>query len=149
MRSYRDYLTQEGQALLRYWARQQLSPEEIARRCGVAPETLSRWKRDHPEIARALAQTRELADAMVEDALLRRALGYEYQEARREFTEKTGEKQVETAKHVPGDATAQLIWLKNRRPDRWQDKPQASSSQFDAEAHAALIRALQGEEAEE
>ena len=25
--------------------------------------------------------------------------------------------------HVPPDTTAQIFWLKNRRPDRWRDKP--------------------------
>ena len=26
-----------------------------------------------------------------------------------------------TRKHVPGDTTAQIFWLKNRAPDEWKD----------------------------
>ena len=25
-------------------------------------------------------------------------------------------------KHIPGDTTAQIFWLKNRKPDVWRDK---------------------------
>ena len=32
-------------------------------------------------------------------------------------------KVTQTTKHVPGDTTAQIFWLKNRRADRWRDKP--------------------------
>ena len=27
-------------------------------------------------------------------------------------------------KEMPPDVTAQIFWLKNRRPDKWRDKPQ-------------------------
>ena len=30
---------------------------------------------------------------------------------------------IQIAKHVAPDTTAQIFWLKNRRPDRWRDKP--------------------------
>ena len=33
-------------------------------------------------------------------------------------------KVVTTTKMVIPDVTAQIFWLKNRRPDRWRDKPQ-------------------------
>ena len=31
-------------------------------------------------------------------------------------------------KHIPPDTTAQIFWLKNRRPDRWRDKQQIEHS---------------------
>ena len=34
---------------------------------------------------------------------------------------------VQTVKHIPPDTTAQIFWLKNRRPDRWRDKPEPAS----------------------
>ena len=27
-------------------------------------------------------------------------------------------------KHIPPDTTAQIFWLKNRRPGTWRDKPE-------------------------
>ena len=29
---------------------------------------------------------------------------------------------VELEREVPGDVTAQIFWLKNRKPDAWRDK---------------------------
>ena len=33
-------------------------------------------------------------------------------------------KVVQTIKHIPPDTTAQIFWLKNRRPDKYRDKPE-------------------------
>jgi len=63
----------------------------------------------------------ENLDSRVENALLKRALGYEYTETRYEETDK-GEKRVEVTKHVPPDPRAAIFWLKNRRPDKWSDR---------------------------
>ena len=64
---------------------------------------------------------------------LKRALGYSYVETTREslpvFDPTTGEitgykLQVtkEVTKEVQPDTTAQIFWLKNRKPDAWRDK---------------------------
>lgn len=58
----------------------------------------------------------------VEAALYRRALGMTLREVRREETDK-GTKTIITEKEVAPDYTAQIFILKNRRPDRWRDKP--------------------------
>lgn len=60
--------------------------------------------------------------AEVEAALLQRALGMTLRETRREATDK-GEKTVTTEKELAPDITAQMFYLKNRRPDRWREKP--------------------------
>ena len=77
----------------------------------------------------------------VEDALFQRALGYDWVEKKTEATDK-GEKSVETTKHVPGDVSAMLAWLKNRRPDRWRDKPEPPGDPARLQAHQDLINAL-------
>ena len=63
-------------------------------------------------------------DIQVENALLKRALGYEYMEERVEISEKDGRKVIQTVKQVIPDTAAQIFWLKNRRSDKWRDKPQ-------------------------
>ena len=35
---------------------------------------------------------------------------------------------VEVENHLPPDTTAQIFWLKNRRPDRWRDKRETELS---------------------
>ncbi|WP_295284102.1 hypothetical protein [Veillonella sp.] len=62
-----------------------------------------------------------VVDIQVENALLKRALGYEYVEYSEECSE-DGIKKKKTVKHVIPDTTAQIFWLKNRRPDLWRDK---------------------------
>ena len=55
--------------------------------------------------------------------------------------------QVEKAQRsdaIPPDTTAQIFWLKNRRPDKWRDKPEESRGARDAETNAQddLMRAI-------
>mgnify|MGYP006876283676 CR=1 FL=1 len=54
---------------------------------------------------------------MVENALLKRALGYEYEE----ITYEHGEETKRVLKQVIPDTTAQIFWLKNRKPNNWRD----------------------------
>lgn len=80
-----------------------------------------------PEISEALKKGKEIVDIQVENALLKRALGYSYTEV---MTEEStdGSKHRETVKFVPPDTTAQIFWLKNRRPEFWRDKPREAAS---------------------
>ena len=42
-------------------------------------------------------------------------------------------------KHVAPDTTAQIFWLKNRKPEQWRDKPQSESASDKALAKAIEI----------
>ena len=125
---YEYWLTADGLTLLEGWARNGLTDEQIARNCGIKAATLYEWKKQYPEISEALKKGKEVVDLEVENALLKRALGYRYTEITREPERDpvTGEirltikKQVE--KEVAPDTTAQIFWLKNRRPDLWRDR---------------------------
>lgn len=75
----------------------------------------------------------------VEYSLLKRALGYNYLEERTEYTEKTGEKTVITKKHAPPDTTAQMIWLKNHKPEIWSEKKNNQNSENLFEIKIKLI----------
>lgn len=119
---YEKWLEPEGLKLLEGWARDGLTDEQVAKNIGIATGTLYDWKNKHPEISEALKKGKEVVDIQVENALLKRALGYEYTEEKVEISEKDGKKVVQTVKHVAPDTTAQIFWLKNRRPDKWRDK---------------------------
>ena len=119
---YQRWLEPEGLTLLEGWARDGLSLEQIAKNCGVADSTLRDWCDRFPAISAAIKKGKEVVDFEVENALLKRALGYDAIEARREYSHKDGEKTVTITKHIPGDPTAQIFWLKNRRPDKWRDR---------------------------
>lgn len=117
---YEYWLTPEGLIKLEGWARDGLTDEQIAKNMKISPATLYNWKKDHLEILESLKKGKEVVDYEVENALLKRALGYTVKE---EKLTKDGEL-VEVEKEVPGDVTAQIFWLKNRKPDVWRDKPE-------------------------
>lgn len=115
---YEYWLTPEGLLKLEGWARDGLTDEQIAQNMGIGNRTLYEWKQKYPQISQSLKRGKEVVDRQVENALLKRALGYKYDEV-------TIEKGVETkrvTKEVVPDTTAQIFWLKNRRPDKWKDK---------------------------
>lgn len=115
------WLTPEGLLKLEAWARDGLIDEQIAENAGITPSTLYEWKKKYPDISEALKKGKEVVDVQVENALLKRALGYSYKEVKTEETA-DGDKVTVTVKEVVPDTTAQIFWLKNRRPDRWRDK---------------------------
>lgn len=157
---YEQWLTAEGMLLIEGWARDGLTDEQIAHNMGVRRETLYVWKKKYPHISNALKRGKEVVDRQVENALLKRALGFEYAEEtyvsvvmdREEYdlrvdievslwnkqhpnatqderdrfilsipkTKEVLEKKV--VKQVSPDTTAQIFWLKNRKPAEWRDK---------------------------
>lgn len=119
---YQPWLEPEGLQLLEGWARDGLTDAQIAHNMGCSRSTLTEWRTKFPIISAAIKKGKVVVDLQVENALLKKALGYEYVEERIEVSEKDGRKVVQTTKTVPPDTTAQIFWLKNRMPDKWRDK---------------------------
>ncbi|MCT9852856.1 helix-turn-helix domain-containing protein [Priestia megaterium] len=125
---YEKWITEEGLVLLEGWARDGLTDEQIAHNVGVSRSTLNDWKKRYPDILDALKKGKEVVDLQVENALLKRALGYEYEEITKEsqWNEKTNKYELVITKSIKKrqapDTIAQIFWLKNRRPDKWRDK---------------------------
>ena len=137
---YQHWLTPEGLTLLEGWARDGLTDEQIAHNMGISAATLYNWKSKYLEIVEALKKGKDVIDREVENALLKRALGFQYDE----ITLKGGVETKRVTKMVVPDTTAQIFWLKNRRPDKWRDKPEESRGVRDAETNAQddLMRAI-------
>lgn len=114
---YEQWLTPEGLTKIQGWARDGLTDEQIAHNIGIATGTLYAWKNKYNEISEALKEGKEVVDRMVENALLKRALGYEYEE----ITYECGKETKRVKKQVVPDTTAQIFWLKNRKPNNWRD----------------------------
>ena len=101
------WLTDEGLLQLEGWARDGLTNEQIAHNMGVHRDTLNEWKKKHPDISDTLKRGKEVVDIQVENALLQSALS--------------------------GNVTAQIFWLKNRKPNQWKDKRETEVSGKDGE----------------
>lgn len=122
MAKYTEWITEEGLLKIEGWARDGLTDKQIADNIGIRRPTLYDWKKKYSDISDALKRGKEVIDRQVENALLKRALGYEYVETTKELTDLglTVTKQV--TKQVAPDTTAQIFWLKNRKPQEWRDK---------------------------
>lgn len=131
---YEQWLTEEGLLQLEAWARNGLTDEQIASNMGVAYSTLRVWRDKYSALSAALKKGKEIVDIQVENALLKRALGYTYKETTREaqFNPQTEQYEMvvtkEVTKEVVPDTTAQIFWLKNRKPEEWRDKKDVEHS---------------------
>lgn len=88
--------------LVRGYAMEGCTNEEIAKRLGIHVATLQRWANEHRDICEALKEGKEVVDYQVEQTLLRKALS--------------------------GDTVAMIFWMKNRMPGKWKDRPQEDTS---------------------
>lgn len=130
------WLTEDALLLITGWARDGLTLEDIAYNMGVCRQTLVNWKAKNDTIRKALEDGKEPADRRVENELYKRALGYTvvlrrpYKVKEAEYDPETGKRVREYERivyadyeeHYPGDVTAQIYWLKNRKPKQWRDK---------------------------
>lgn len=111
------------------YARRGLNDKQIAKKLGIAECTFYQYQKGYPEFSEAIKRGKAPVDVEVENALLKRAKGYEYEEIHTEYRPKgkTNEKAKPSLikrikKQVVADVTAQIFWLKNRRPKLWKDK---------------------------
>lgn len=93
---YEQWLEPEGLLKIEGWARDGLTDEQIAQNMGITAKTLYEWKKKYSEICESLKRNKDVADRQVENALFENAIN--------------------------GNITAQIFWLKNRKPDKWRDK---------------------------
>lgn len=99
---YKQWLEKDNLTLLQGWARDGLTEEQIASNIGISRSTLNEWKERFPDISDALKKGKEVVDYEIENALAQSALD--------------------------GNVTAQIFWLKNRKPGKWKDKPAVDDS---------------------
>ncbi|MBQ8306963.1 MAG: hypothetical protein IJX90_12190 [Blautia sp.] len=132
---YEYWLTPEGLLLLEGWARDGLTDEQISKeKMHISRSTLNEWKKKYPDISDTLKKGKEIVDREVENALLRKAKGYTVEVKKTfkvrivDYDKKTGKKIREREElqtgidevHIPADTTAQIFWLKNRKPEAWR-----------------------------
>jgi len=94
---------------------------ELAEFFGIAESTIYEWIKDHPSFAESLQKGREIANMEVVRALHKKAKGYE-----------------EQGRHYPPDTAAMIFFLKNRKPEKWQDRREVAVT-GNAEDLKALI----------
>ncbi len=94
---------EEKLSLVEGWARDGLTNIQIAQNLGIGKTTFYKMINEHPELSELLKKGKEIVDYEVENALLQNALN--------------------------GNVTAQIFWLKNRKPNKWRDKVEVENKE--------------------
>lgn len=136
MARWDEWLTEKGLLRIRGWARDGLTQKDIAKNMHVSESSLRDWKKKFPEINDALKEGKDAADRVVENALYKSATGYTVKvrepvkiklvdydpETGRKIRETETWQAIEKEIYYPANVTAQIFWLKNRKPDQWRDR---------------------------
>jgi hypothetical protein len=139
-----EWLTPDGLLRVKGWARDGLIDEQIAHNMGIGIRTLTDWKKQYPAISAALKEGKAPVDIEVENALLNSALGHTVKirkpiklRTKKQLRDKgtIEEERIEYAEeeiYIPPDVAACIFWLKNRRPDKWSDRPKEPGGERNA-----------------
>ena len=100
---YKEWLLPENLLRIQGWAMDGLTEQDIAENIGIRRETLWDWKKKHSHISNALKVSKDIADRQIENALFKAA--------------------------KEGNITAQIFWLKNRKPDKWREQRREQEQQ--------------------
>ncbi len=134
---YEQWLTPDSLLQIEAWARDGFTDEQIAKNMGISYSTLRVWRDKYSALSAALKKGKEIVDIQTENALLKRALGYTTEDIKETYdADGNLTTRVITRKSVPPDVTACIIWLKNRRPDKWGDK---ATDKAENEQHQSIV----------
>lgn len=110
------------------YARNGWDDKQIAEKLGLNETYFCTQKKKFPKLSEALKRGRRPLITIVENALLKRAMGAKYKTTIRKWTTIEGvdtpvEIVQETETEVPPDTGAAMAWLKHRDPKLWNAQP--------------------------
>lgn len=115
------WLSKEGLTLISGWRRNGVPLTKIAEEyVGVSRTGFFGWYKESEDLRKACATSLDIANMSVEEALLKRALGYDYWEETWDLIEGELRLAHKYKRHVPPDVKAILSWLYNRLPSSWR-----------------------------
>lgn len=98
---------------------------DIAKELGITIQTLCGYKKEHPELVDALRKGQQSLVSELRSALIKKALGYTYQESDTEITiDAEGnerKKKIIHERYSPEDTGAIHLLLKNYDRDNWSN----------------------------
>lgn len=138
------WLQEDNLIRIESWARMGLTDEQIAKNMGVNKATLYDWIKKFPDISNSIKKGKAPIDFEVENALFKRAIGYEYEEVETTIEEIDGKqrKRIKKIKKVAlPETSAMIFWLKNRKPEQWRKLNPVVEAKLNAETEKLLKEA--------
>lgn len=109
------------------FAREGLSDKQICKKLGISQDTFYTYIKKHSEFSESLKRGKAPVDTKVENALLKKALGYTVEKKKTTVTNGMETVTIEEVIVAPSEV-AMIFWLKNRRPKQWRDKQDVEHS---------------------
>lgn len=133
---YSDWITEDGALRIESWASDGLTNEDIAHNIGIARSTLNVWRKKYPLIEDAIKKGREPVTRKLENAIIKKAMGFNYDETERYIEEVDGVRKervkILTKYSVP-DSTALIFLLKNYKPNKYRNYNDVTLKKVEAE----------------
>lgn len=130
-RRAKQWLEKENLLKIEAWARDGLTDVQIAHNMGVAYSTFRIWRDDYKALSAVLKRGKEVVDIEVENKLFKNAMGFHYEEVKTYIEEVNGvekERKEIFKRYAQPNTTAQIFWLKNRKPQQWRDRQEVEHS---------------------
>lgn len=151
---YEKWLEKDNLTRIESWASDGLTNEQIAKNIGVSRQTLDNWCKKHVDIFDSIKKGREPVVRELENALVKKAKGFEYEETTTEiWADDNGNKKQKVSKHKkysPPDSSALMFLLKNYKPDKYRNYNELTKRKIEAEIKKLEVEAEKAiQEAEE
>lgn len=132
-----DWLTEDALLRIESWASDGLTNEDISQNMGIHPSTLSNWLKRYDQLNQALKKGREPVVREIENALIKKAKGFEYEETTTEmWVDDDGNKRQQVRRHKrysPPDTSAAIFLLKNYKPNKYRNYNDLTKKQIETE----------------
>lgn len=134
---YKEWLSEDSLLRIESWASNGLTNEDIAQNMGVTAKTLRDWRSKYSAISAAIKKGREPVVRVLENALIRKAKGFEYEEQTVTIKmDSKGNKVPHVVKHkrysLP-DTGALIFLLKNYEPNKYRNYNDLTKKQIEQE----------------
>lgn len=138
------WLSEPGLKLIAGWRRNGTPVTKIVDEyIGVGRTAFfSHWLKESEDLRKAINNAKDVANLSVEEALYRRATGYDYWEEVWELIEGEVILTKKYKKHLPPDTKAILHWLFNRLPTVWRSIQEPLDNTQQAETIKNILVAM-------
>jgi predicted DNA-binding protein YlxM (UPF0122 family) len=114
--------------LIEAWCRDGLIMDEIAKNLDIAKSTFFEYIKQYPELSNSIKRNKEEADVVIENELYEKAKGKVMLLNKVKVLNDGTCIDYKEEVYIPGDTTAQIFWLKNRKPKEWRDRQELEHS---------------------